>query len=327
MEYVIYDVSGFQSEQVEPLGTKSKYWYSDGDGVDYLFKSIETYDSNNQLVSRGGEDWSEKIACEIAILLSIPCAEYDLAHNGVSRGVITKNFIAKGGAYLVTGNEVLKNYSAPVAVAGGGRSERQDIMNVYNVLRRVIRSKPAGFNSLPGIKSAADFFAGYLMLDALISNQDRHSENWGLIVTGKGRSHLAPTFDHAASLARNESDATKQARLVSLDVGQQVATYVRRAKSYFYLRGNRLRTLKAFEYFGVLNPGASLGWLEQLKLLTPEVMRAILDSVPKGIMSDVSKKFAFEMLACSKSNILAFEPFFERNLDPFFRRQQIKNYE
>lgn len=327
LEYAIYDVSGFQSEQVEPLGTKSKYWYSDAGGDSYLFKSIETYDSNNQLVSRGGEDWSEKISCEIAKILSIPCAEYDLAHNGVSRGVITKNFIAKGGAYLVTGNEVLNNYSAPVAVVGVGRVERQDIMNVYNVLRRVIRSKPAGFNSLPSIKSASDFFAGYLMLDALISNQDRHSENWGLIVTGKGRSHLAPTFDHAASLARNESDLTKEARLASLDVGQQVSTYVRRAKSYFYLRGKRLRTIKAFEYFGVLNPGASIGWLEQLKLLTPEVMQAILSSVPEGIMSDASKKFAFEMLVCNKSNIMALESFFEQNLDPLFRKQQIKNYE
>ncbi|MHC8327504.1 HipA domain-containing protein [Pseudomonas sp. LB1P83] len=327
VEYVIYDVSSFQSEQVEPLGTKSKYWYSGADGKDYLFKSIETYDANKQLVTRGGEDWSEKISCELAKFLSVPCAEYDLAHNGLSRGVITRNFIAKGGAYLVTGNEVLNNYSPPIAVVGPGRIEQQDIMNVYNVLRRVVRNKPAGFNSLPGIKTAADFFAGYLMLDALISNQDRHSENWGLIVIGKRRFHLAPTFDHAASLARNESDLAKEERLLSLDVGQQVSTYVRRAKSYFYLRGKRLRTLRAFEYFGVLNPVASIGWIEQLRLLTPEVMQAILSSVPEGIMSDVSKKFAFEMLVCNKANIMALEPFFEKNLDPLFRRQQIKNYE
>lgn len=327
MSYEIFDVSGFKLEQVEPLGTKSKYWCSDPDGNDYLFKSIETYDSNYNLISRGGEDWSEKISCELAKKLSIPCADYELAHNGISRGVITPNFIHSHNAYLVTANEVLNNYSAPITLESQEKSERQNIMHVYIILRRIIRSKPLGFNSLPGIKSAADFFSGYLMLDTLVSNQDRHSENWGLIVTGKGRLHLAPTFDHAASLARNESDSMKESRLSSLDKGQQVSTYILRARSYFYLRDKRLRTLKAFEYFGILNPTAAISWLEQLNLLTLDVMQAIINSVPAEIMSDASKKFALEMLVCNKSNMMALMPFFKENLDPSFRKRQIKTYE
>lgn len=327
MKYEIVDVSKFATDEVEPLGTKSKYWFSDSKGVSYLFKSIETYDSNNQLVSRGGEDWAEKISCEIAKALSIPCADYELANNGKTRGVITKNFIMAPNAYLVTGNEILKNFSPPTPVTGQKNNERQNVMHIHTLLRRLVRHKPPGFNSLAGIKSAADFFTGYLLLDALISNQDRHSENWGLVVTGHGRFHLAPTFDHAASLARNESEENKEKRLHSPDIGQQVSTYVKRAKSYFYLRNNRLKTLQAFEYFGVLNPSAALRWLEQLSGLTPEIMRAIIEPVPEEIMSNVSKKFALEMLLCNRSNMMTLGTFFEQNLDQAFRKNQIENYE
>ncbi|CAN7472792.1 HipA domain-containing protein [Pseudomonas brassicacearum] len=327
MKYVSFDISNFIHEEFEPLGTKAKYWCSDAQGNDFLFKSIETHDSKNNIISRDGEDWSEKVSCEIAKKLLIPCADYELAHNNETRGVITKNFITRDNAYLVTGNEILKNYSAPISTENTKKSEKQNIMHIYIILRRIIRNKPLGFNSRPSIKSASDFFTGYLMLDALISNQDRHSENWGLIVTGKGRFHLAPSFDHAAGLGRNESDDTKINRLTSPDQGQQVSNYVKRAKSYFYLKDQRLRTFKAFEYFGILNPKAALSWLIQLDALTADIMQAIIDPVPAEIMSDVSKRFALEMLLCNKSNMMSLIPFFKENLDSSFRKRQIKTYE
>lgn len=50
--------------------------------------------------------------------------------------------------------------------------------------------------------------AGYVTLDALILNTDRHHENWALIRArssdGRLIHRVAPTFDHASSLGRNE---------------------------------------------------------------------------------------------------------------------------
>jgi hypothetical protein len=54
------------------------------------------------------------------------------------------------------------------------------------------------------------------MLDALIGNTDRHHENWGLVLQGTSDHQdlrLAPTFDHASSLGRNETDERREARL------------------------------------------------------------------------------------------------------------------
>lgn len=74
---------------------------------------------------------------------------------------------------------------------------------------------------IQGDSSAAEQFAGYLCLDVLVGNQDRHHENWGAIRKQKGIA-LAPTFDHSASLARNLKEQEKQDRLNTTDVGYSV---------------------------------------------------------------------------------------------------------
>lgn len=325
--FPIYDISGFQPEEIESLGTKSKYWFKPNTQDEYLFKSIESTTQTGETIQRPGEDWSEKIACEISKKLKIPCAHYELAYNSETKGVITKNFILDKDSNLVTGNQLILNYSSAEKEKIGQRQEKQNILEVYRVLNRFIKNKPLGFDSLPSIKTASDFFAGYLMLDALISNQDRHSENWGVISTTKGTLHLAPTFDHAASLGRNESAQKKLLKLRSKDEGQRVPHYVKKAKSYFYLRDKRMKTIKAFEFFGILKPHAALSWLNQLEKLTSEDLQKIMNLIPSERMDDVSKEFAFEILCCNKENIIDCKRLFEKSTEPSFRMQQIKEYE
>src|SRR6267142_3629268 len=67
--FPIVRVDSRTAESLEPLGTKPKFWYQDA-GRRMLFKAEE----------RGtGEDWSEKIACELCTLLGLPHVHYDLA--------------------------------------------------------------------------------------------------------------------------------------------------------------------------------------------------------------------------------------------------------
>jgi hypothetical protein len=68
--FPVIQVDRRQFDAVEQLGTKTKFWYRDAQGVLTLFKAEE----------RGtGEDWAEKIACELAELLGIPHVHYELA--------------------------------------------------------------------------------------------------------------------------------------------------------------------------------------------------------------------------------------------------------
>lgn len=302
MEYQIIDISEFDIEEFEQLGTKSKFWYRDAEGNSYLFKSIKTQNKFQEDVYRYGEDWAEKIACELAHFLGIPHAHYELAvYKGVN-GVITPNFILGRGERLSTGNELIEKVNNSLSIEN---DNIQRITRVFTIMERIIKRKPIGFKGLSRIKSASDFFVGYMMLDTLISNQDRHTENWGMIETSKASTHLAPSFDHAASLGRNENDEARLARLQTKDRGQTVQSYVLKAKSHFYnTSSKRLKILQAFENSAKINPIAALAWLEKLESLEDKVIAEIIDRVPTSRMSCISKKFAYEMIICNKKNLL-----------------------
>ncbi len=67
--FPIIQVDSRNAESLEPLGTKPKFWF---ENRSKLFKAEE----------RGtGEDWAEKIACELCVLMGLPHVHYELAHD------------------------------------------------------------------------------------------------------------------------------------------------------------------------------------------------------------------------------------------------------
>jgi len=76
------------------------------------------------------------------------------------------------------------------------------------------------------------------MLDAVIGNQDRHHDNWGVIDTQDGARYLAPAFDLASCLG---CQALAERKLRDLDRGD-VASWAKRGRSnQFDGRPNRTR--------------------------------------------------------------------------------------
>lgn len=300
--YPIIDITHINQDYIEYLGTKDKFWYVDKDDR-YLFKSIRVQ-KNGIAHLRIGEDCSEKIACEIAKLLCMPQVDYEFANYGGLRGVISKNFISNDkGEYLVSGNELLK-----IANSISRDLVHQRIKRVYLVMEYLIEKKPLGFNALSNIKKAGEFFLGYLMLDALISNQDRHNENWGMIQTVNGNRHLALTFDHGASLGKNITDEEKNDRLNTKDPKRSVSAYTARAKSWFYLendKSTRLKVIDGFIEFGRYYPAAYKAWIRRLVKIENESIRSIIWRIPEELMSETSKQFAFEMIKCNKHTIIS----------------------
>lgn len=100
--FPIVTVNSSKAEAIEPLGTKRKFWYTDR-GRRLLFKAEE----------RGtGEDWAEKIACELAGLLKLPHVHYELAMiDGITPGVICEN-CAPAPSSLVLGNLIRYDISS-----------------------------------------------------------------------------------------------------------------------------------------------------------------------------------------------------------------------
>ena len=285
---------------IEQLGTKEKFWYDDPQLGSCLCKVVRPYT---------GEDWSEKIAAELAALLGLPHARYELAEWMQARCVISPSFVPRLGA-LVPGNQLLvqidPSYSARVTRY---RQTRHTVQAVVDAIQSASCQLPFGWDAPEGVSSALDVFAGYLMLDALIGNTDRHHENWGSVqVSNPGFiiQHLAPTFDHASSLGCHESDEVRLARLATKDSNYGVCAYGRRARSALYAHPDDTRPmspLKAFAQCAKMTAGAKC-WLSRLDRLSAADIDYLLEQIPAAIMSGPARQFAKSLLLCNREELI-----------------------
>lgn len=310
--YPIIDISDQDIDNYEQMGTKSKFWYTDSNtGEEYLFKSIHTEDQQGNPIQRKGEDWAEKIACEIAEILNIPHAYYELATCNGERGIRSKKF-TQPGDNMFFGNQLIEHIvnTLKAPLESGQRS--QTIERVSIIQEKIIQNPPIGWDTSENIKTAMDFFIGYLMLNCLISNQDRHNENWGVIFRDNEIS-LAPSFDHAASLGRNESHENMVERITTKNEERKIPSYVSRSKSHFYNGNKRLKTHEVFCHMGYLRKEATLEWLVRLESLTIDQIVSVISRVPRSIMSETEQLFCAGIIIANKARILEFKSIFINN--------------
>jgi len=296
-----------RSEAVEQLGTKRKFWFSEKNRR-MLFKAEE----------RGtGEDWAEKLACELCRRIRLPHVEYELAaeYDGdtyLQPGVVCPH-CAPSPESLVLGNQLLLAHD-PAYPRQVHRKYKVSAYTVDAVLQCVQKLEPPSWRwraiAPTGIATALDVFVGYVMLDAWIANQDRHHENWAAIALPEEKGlRLAPTFDHGASLARNVSDAERKERLESRDRGRQIPYFASRARSAFYASSADCRTLgtvEAFDRFAQAAPAAGKIWLEGIRGVTRKEIEAIIQEVPLDRMSDVARRFTLELITANQERLLKF---------------------
>ncbi len=297
MIYPVFDVSSWSAESVEELGTKKKVWLQGPAGQRWLFK---------QPRPTTGEHWAEKIACEVAGWLQMPHALYDLADLNAIPGVIVLDLTEqRRHGELVLGNAVLH------ALEPGYEKERKKpVQHTVDAVVELLGSIRARASPQPPeIQRAADIFVGYLMLDALVGNTDRHHENWGLFVRlAVQELELAPTFDHASSLGRELSDAEREERMTTRDAGFAIEAYCAKARSPFFSTGDSprlLRVREVFERAAALRPDAARFWLRRLGVIPVEVFQAEVDAVPDSVMTAAARCFARGVLECNHRFLLS----------------------
>ncbi|MGB7328738.1 MAG: hypothetical protein WBD31_27920 [Rubripirellula sp.] len=308
--YTVVQVDRVWALDVEPVGAKRKFWYRPGgvaDGDKWLFKADERIAGNQDRIGTG-EDWAEKVACEICSLLGIPHIKYELAvevQSGVP-GSVSRNFAAAPNV-LVLGNQLMLERD-PACPAHNAQKYKAREHTVDAVLETVAKLQPPPTKfcqRLPdGIVSASDVFVGYVMLDALIANQDRHHQNWGAL-RSEQVTQLAPTFDHGASLARNEPDVTRAKRLHGSDPGFGIVPFSEKARSSFYDGGKKtLKTYAAFQAMADRKPDAAKRWLSRLSELSEIDFQSILDSIPAERMTAIAREFTLKLILVNLNRLL-----------------------
>lgn len=273
-------------EVIEQLGSKPKFWFRlPGDVQPWLFKFTR---------EKTGEDWSEKIASELAKLLNIHAAQVELATFMDKRGCASRSFVeTKKGFELIHGSEVMAG-----RVLGYEKEKQwgQSDHSIENIIAAVEQIFPS-YRQTQNLRT----LAGYIVLDALICNTDRHHDNWGLlrrIGSKKKTVHsVAPSFDHASSLGRELLDERR--RLILLD-RQGLERYVLRGHGGIFYRQSdakgenplRLAIKAARDYPAYFAPV-----FQRLRLLNEDEMCAIVKRIPEEWMNTLAKDFCCRMLA------------------------------
>ena len=294
MTYPVWDISAWPVVSQEARGLDPKDWVvppdavtSDGQSHWWLFKPIKAAGY------RRYDDWAERIAAELAILLELPAAQVQLAHGTDDEGIISRN-VTPNGWSMESGDTLLSEFDGYVSCAADDRPTNRIGHNLVNI--RSLLDECAG-PPLSGCHdwSAMEVFAGYLVFDAWIANTDRHAINWGVLTCdADGGQALAPSFDHGSALA----SGTQDERLSNVDV----RAYAGRGYATRFEDGSK-RTLVNLAREGVqLAAGHAPRWLDRLA----DLNSTSVDDVVAGIegMSEVRRTFLCTLLETNRRRLI-----------------------
>ena len=159
------------------LGCLSKAWYSDGKN-EYLVKGNILFNDG----SSGYEPFSEYIASVVAKHFNLPHIEYTIMKNtfkevntyNLDYVSVCKRYVPPKGYQMLSALEFME-----LAL---GKTVSSNYWEIYNKINQDIPS-----------------FLNMLVFDAMIGNEDRHLNNWDILIKGR-ENKLAPIFDNGASL-------------------------------------------------------------------------------------------------------------------------------
>lgn len=162
-------------------GSRVKKIVIDKDGKKAFFK----YQGKDYLVS---EACSEKMSYEIAKTLRYDCARIELAKDEEGTiGVLNYLFVDIGTTEHIDAVSYLNIHD----------DERPKYYTISNIKKVLDELDETLFND----------FIKIMIFDALVGEQDRHEENWGIERIGE-KYKISPLYDNGCNLLRNFRDET-----------------------------------------------------------------------------------------------------------------------
>lgn len=296
-QFEVLDVTAWRAGGEEQLGTKPKQWLRDPSDRLWLWKAA-TWNPSPLGDYRKGDDWAERIVTEIARTLDVPVATTELAERAGVFGTVSLSVVDLESERLVHGNELL----AEVGVVGSDPHDRTGY-----TLDAVRRSLEGVAGSTPG-SPAFVCLAGYLIVDAVVGNTDRHQENWAVIESRTGERRLAPSFDHASSLGFLLDDATRSEMLVTADQNQTPEAWAARARTRF--EGHPHPVGIAAAAIDEVGPEVAVPYMKRLQQLD---LIGIVARVPDERISEPGREFAVRVGEENHARILSH---LTRTMDP-----------
>jgi hypothetical protein len=287
-DFSIVDVSDWEVKLPEFGGSDANVWLIDpGTGRSTLFKPVVAKEGRRQ-----GEDWAEKAVEQVAGLIGVPSARIRMATRRGRPGLLSYDLA--DGSELHTG-AVLIGEIDPRLVARAKERLGHNLENIH----RVLAPLPAVGMEAEAF-TAFDQFCGYLVLDALVANRDRHEENWGVLRDPDGRVTLAPSFDHGNSLGFNLPD---QNRLRQLEQDPELIDWANKGYADRF-EGGRKVTLVDFAHtaLGTATRGTEARWIGRLAAVSADEWQGVVDRTPE--VSEAYRTFCLRLLITNQRRLL-----------------------
>ena len=226
-------------------------------------------------------DCAEVFTSRLAVAMGLPAAECRFAVLDGDLGLISRNVTPHGFA-LNTGATYLPEVEGyerrpDASIPDGGRMRRDEGYTLDAVEQVLDYVGPP-----PGIVDISGFavFAGYLVLDALVANGDRHLGNWAILERqSDGARFLAPTYDHGSALGAGMTEANRR--------DKDPEAFARKGRANPF--EPRRQPLVDLALEAVRRSGEDL-WLERVAALDGAAIRATLEA-PPGRLSEVASTF------------------------------------
>lgn len=277
----------------ETAGARGHSWLATPETEEaWLFKPVVVHGNRRQ-----GEDWAEKVVAEIAQVMGVPHAQIELASRRGSLGCLSRDLKPRGweiqpGSALLSG--LIDGYESHQKGRRG-----HSLANVRTVL--------SGIGPPPQAKgtvseSAFDFFVGYLVLDALVANRDRHDDNWSILRPDSGDDCLCGSYDHASSLGFNLLDHERVRRLRDGTLPNWAARGTAVKFEHDPNAGPASLVEHARRALTMCSARAAAHWLTMASAVTREVVAQVFASLPD--VSDPVTNFGTALVIHNRERLL-----------------------
>ncbi|WP_394213938.1 hypothetical protein [Brachybacterium vulturis] len=304
------DVTSWPVLDQEQTGSHETTWLIDArDGTTrWLHKNTTLHAGREQ-----GEDWAEIVATQVGLHLGVPVAITRLClregrRGSLSRDVRALQFDLFSGHLVLEDCREVTDYIPHLEGEPAHDPQRPGVKRPGHSLENIRRAlggsgAPPGFAG-PSEMDAFDIFAGYLLFDALVANQDRHEQNWAVLRPQlmSVAPRLCPSYDHSSSLGFAE---TAEKTAMRLSDPQSLHAWARKGAAGRFEHDRRPRKLSALaaDALTLASGIARDHWLHRIDEidLTPIIDPLLRDGIPE--MSEQTTRFVITLLELNMERI------------------------
>lgn len=240
------------------------------------------YERDGELNS---ESCSEKMSYEIAKVLGYDCAKIELARDEEGNlGILNYLFID-------ISNEEHMDAASYLNVNEKNRAQVYTISNIKKIIDNIDSKLFNGF-----IRT--------MVFDALIGEQDRHEENWG-IVKKNNEYRFSPLYDNGDNLLKEFKNPDNL--LKYSDGIKDFNSYINRSRTLIYKEDN-IKKYKHFELIEYLNNkyhNIVQSEIKNLNKLTDEKIEKIVNKIPDNLLTITHKDYIIQYLKKRRDILLS----------------------